>query len=441
MAKLHDKYKQRYAQTPNSKLSEVRDLPPISGEIIWARQLERQLDSFLRRAQFVLGKGWEHHTEGRLLKEDGDRFRAMLNPRQLFERWSNEVQARRFDTNFTGPIFDIELRRGVVPRLVLEVNFNPQIISLAKEVRNLKWMGFPVPLTIVSTSVQARRFYPMAISLKASLRTYQLVLNLMDERPELKPLMAGDQKKVQDDIAEGIQLKWETYRSEALIAQLSADVTNLQERLDDLVIVTKELEASILTLEDAHLAGEHSVTSKLEKIQAIVDDLLSRKYSNLDLWVAMLNQAIEIKLGRRLVTAVRDWCTALREYGRDPRDIDRDPLLEPLPTITPAAHEIQIKNQNVSFVCVCVLMCVCVCVCVDVCVVCVFVYVCLCLFVYVCVVCVFWCMCVCCVCLFGFRLFARNVVIMLFTHKLNEYHINQSRCWSSSRPSRACAST
>ena len=79
IGKLHEKFKVQYPYTLNAKMSEIRDLPPISGHIIWARSLERQLSSFLGRVESVLGRGWENHVEGRALKDDGDNFRALLN--------------------------------------------------------------------------------------------------------------------------------------------------------------------------------------------------------------------------------------------------------------------------------------------------------------------------------------------------------------------------
>ena len=36
---LHTKFKVQYPHTQNSKMSELRDLPPISGQIIWAKQV------------------------------------------------------------------------------------------------------------------------------------------------------------------------------------------------------------------------------------------------------------------------------------------------------------------------------------------------------------------------------------------------------------------
>ena len=73
-------------------MSRVRDLPPVSGSIIWARQIERQLNAYMRRVEDVLGKGWENHVEGQKLKGDGDSFRLKLNTQELFDDWSRKVR-------------------------------------------------------------------------------------------------------------------------------------------------------------------------------------------------------------------------------------------------------------------------------------------------------------------------------------------------------------
>lgn len=72
-------------------MSKVRDLPPVSGSIIWARQIDRQLSAYMRRVEDVLGKGWENHVEGQRLKADGDSFRQKLNTQELFDEWSRKV--------------------------------------------------------------------------------------------------------------------------------------------------------------------------------------------------------------------------------------------------------------------------------------------------------------------------------------------------------------
>jgi dynein heavy chain 1 len=71
---LHEKFKIQYPQSKAYKMSGVRDLPPVAGSIIWARQIDRQLTAYMRRVEDVLGRGWENHVEGQKLKADGDRY-------------------------------------------------------------------------------------------------------------------------------------------------------------------------------------------------------------------------------------------------------------------------------------------------------------------------------------------------------------------------------
>ncbi len=85
---LHEKFKTKYTNSEACHMSQLRDLPPVSGAIIWARQIERQLNTYLQRVEDVLGKGWELDIEGQKLKADGDSFRRKLNTDQIFEKWA-----------------------------------------------------------------------------------------------------------------------------------------------------------------------------------------------------------------------------------------------------------------------------------------------------------------------------------------------------------------
>lgn len=107
---LHDKFKSQYSGSKDCRMSRVRDLPPVSGSIIWARQIEHQLDAYMRRVEDVLGKGWENHVEGQKLKGDGDSFRQKLNTQALFEDWSKKVQQKQLSV--AGRIFVIETIRA-----------------------------------------------------------------------------------------------------------------------------------------------------------------------------------------------------------------------------------------------------------------------------------------------------------------------------------------
>ena len=106
---LHEKFKVQYLQSKACKMSHVRDLPPVSGSIIWAKQIDRQLTAYMRRVEDVLGKGWANHVEGQKLKADGDSFRAKLNTQEIFDDWARKVQQRNLGVS--GRIFAIENTR------------------------------------------------------------------------------------------------------------------------------------------------------------------------------------------------------------------------------------------------------------------------------------------------------------------------------------------
>lgn len=116
------------------------------------------------------------------------------------------VQVQQRNLGVSGRIFAIESVRARSGRggnvLKLKVNFLPEIITLYKEVRNLKNLGFRyifiiflkfyiildticfdtivvffrVPLAIVNKAHQANQLYPFAISLIESVRTYERTL-------------------------------------------------------------------------------------------------------------------------------------------------------------------------------------------------------------------------------------------------------------------------
>ncbi|PSN49082.1 Dynein heavy chain [Blattella germanica] len=162
---LHEKFKVQYPQSKSCRMSFVRDLPPVSGSIVWAKQIDRQLTAYLRRVEDVLGKGWENHIEGQKLKADGDSFRLKLNTQEIFDDWARKVQQRNLGV--TGRIFAIDSQRSRTGR---------------GNVRNLKNLGFRVPLAIVNKAHQANQLYPFAISLIESVRTYERTLEKLTNR-------------------------------------------------------------------------------------------------------------------------------------------------------------------------------------------------------------------------------------------------------------------
>lgn len=354
---LHEKFKVQYTQSKACRMSKDRDLPPVSGSIIWAKQIDRQLSVYMKRVEDVLGKGWENHVEGQKLKSDADSFRAKLNTQPIFDEWSRQVQQRQLGV--TGRIFAIDSQRSRTGnQLRLKVNFLPEIITLAKEVRNLKWMGFRVPLAIVNKAHQANQLYPFAISLIESVRTYERTCEKVEERPSITLLIAGQKRDVQTLIAEGIGLVWESYKLDPYVQKLAETVFSFQEKVDDLLAIEEQIDGDVRSLETCPYSAT-TFAEILNKIQRAVDDLSLHQYSNVHLWVSKLDEQVEAKLAARLQAGMRAWTQALEgKKGVAESDADVSTLSPgdgegPVqkhpaggePQVRTLVHEVRITNQ------------------------------------------------------------------------------------------------
>lgn len=106
-----------------------------------------------------------------------------------------------------------------------QVAFNGDAISLNKEVRNLRALGYRVPLMVVNKGLTANHLYPYCISLRASLRTYEQTLAKVQSRNKLVPLIASYHLGIQEFLAkQAFPLPWVSYRLEKTVQELTQKV-------------------------------------------------------------------------------------------------------------------------------------------------------------------------------------------------------------------------
>ncbi|KAJ3352916.1 hypothetical protein GGF32_003251 [Allomyces javanicus] len=216
--KLQEKFKLQYPSSEAYYMSGVRDIPPVSGAISWAKQIEQQLDMYMRHVEDVLGRGWENYADGQKLSLDSMSFRKKLDARPIYDQWIQDILHR--DLKVTGRIFDVVRSRSNNNQLQLVVSFDPQIITLFKEVRNLMWLGYSIPTSVSNIAKEAKRVYPFAVSLQETIRTYQLTVEKLRQQPrDVTLLVAGYQRDVQALIAKGIHFKWEVFQLETVLGK------------------------------------------------------------------------------------------------------------------------------------------------------------------------------------------------------------------------------
>ncbi|QDS73112.1 Dynein heavy chain, cytoplasmic [Venturia effusa] len=372
---LHERFKQQYGSSEAHAMAQLRDMPPVSGAIIWARQIERQLDGYMRKVEDVLGPDWHLHTEGAQLETDSTNFRKKLDTKPIFDMWYQDVA--RKNVSISGRLFKVQRVRALGNTYELAVNFDGQVITLFKEVRNLWWLNFQVPHAINNVSKDAKRVYPYAVTLMETVRTFTQTIRNISEIPEVAPLLNGYQKQVETLIAKGTPLKWESFvngynisaprgaysgtsvapagtRSDSKHVQFVRDfasaISALQSKTANLVAIYTTVQNTLKELETCAYRLD-AFQSNIKTIQDAVDQLSLQRYSNLQWWVDDMNSRIEIILLTRLQQAVRDWLKVFETSEHTNEDLIPEMSEERsrvLPKITPLVHDISMQNNTIS---------------------------------------------------------------------------------------------
>jgi len=371
---LHERFKRQYGNSEAHAMAQLRDFPPISGAVIWARQIETQLENYMGKIEDILGKDWALHAEGQKLQAESSMFKKKLDTRPIFESWLQEVARRR--VSISGRLFLVNKNRAAGNILELQVNFDGQVIALFKEVRNLTWRGYQVPHGINNISKEAKRVYPYAVSLMESVRTYTQTVRSIAEMSGVALLLNGYLNDVQGLVGKGVPLKWESFvhaydvhiRQSTFPAGGAQSVRSESKHVQfvrDFAAATSLLQTKVATLSTINLTVEKALREleicpyntelfrqNLEMIQRSVDQLNLENYSNLASWVSVMNSRIESILLVRLNRAMALWIEVFA--NADDPDQDRRPSSEPAPTETTTEEkpslsrltlEITMRNQ------------------------------------------------------------------------------------------------
>lgn len=158
ISRLQSKFTQKYEKSPASTIARVRGIPPISGKILWARQIDRQVHTLMKRMGDVLGPNWGQHLEGRQLKRSGDELLSKLDAKSFFRSWvsdwEREMAIDATSANIRLNSYPIVIKSDYgVPYAT--VNFDEKYELLIREIRHLNWLGFErdIPRTVSESTI------------------------------------------------------------------------------------------------------------------------------------------------------------------------------------------------------------------------------------------------------------------------------------------------
>lgn len=365
VGKLQSKFTLKYESSSAARISKLRGIPPIAGKILWAKQMERQVNALMARMGDVLGPNWGQHLEGRQLRKSGDELLAKLDAKSFFRswiaEWEKELTSQASSRLHSYPVVIESDREN---QLFARVNFDEKSELLFKEIRHLKWLGFEkdVPRTLTMVSEEAVQRYPFAIAIKTALRSYQAVRALISA--DLEPLVMPQLLEVREIVSEAFDVKldtstaiakkrrirWDSREISDWVSRLSDSVTKLEERVEQLLRTCDTVEASLRILESVEY-DSMKFQKVLEAIQNSIDAMSMSGYSDLALWVQTLDDRLAAILASRLKTALENWTYTFNVRGHDEkREDDLTPSGLEQVSIAPVSVEILLRNQEISAV-------------------------------------------------------------------------------------------
>lgn len=336
---LQSRFTDGYSKKEFSMLKPLFDIPPVSSKITWVKHIELQLQQYMKRVEDVLGKGWEHHVEGRHLKQAGDNFMAKLNTQPLFEEWVRMTQQQI--TPLPEKIFAVE-KTHLNGKIFyeLKLTYTEDRETIFNEVSHMKTLGYRVPLKIMNIAHQAKQSHPYAICIESALKSFANTNHKMKDN--VTSLLFASKKEIQAQIMEGVALTWESYKIDAYAAKISQLTTAYAGKMEEASSVAKEIEESLEAIGTCRYNAA-AFRELLDSIQKGVDELVLGNYSNVGRWVEHLDQRIEETLAKRLEQAIQLWTLVLQ--GSEEVEEYREKKID-VPHIQPIIVEIRFMSQN-----------------------------------------------------------------------------------------------
>ncbi|PFH31617.1 dynein heavy chain [Besnoitia besnoiti] len=348
LRKLQASFLDGHQKVETLTMAEVRDMAPVAGSIVWAKQLERKLEGLVGRIEDVLGRGWEQHVEGQRLRQDIDAFKARLSQNELFDSWLRVVKdEKRLDAS--DRIFVIRIMGG--RGLELDVNFDPEILALFKEVRLLNTLHFRIPYSVKVMADEAKVLYPFVTTLRVVLRTYTEACNSIEfSNARAAPanmrtksgesiialLVAAYQRDAQQRLAEGMTLRWDADRLEAYVRKLADVVYSFEGKVELGLLRHADALKDIEAIRSVPLdAPKETLQEMLTEVQKQIEEQQLQHFSNIHLWARLLDRHVELILRSRVVDLINEWVKQFEAWPNAGTTLIKKP----------AMLEIQLRNQ------------------------------------------------------------------------------------------------
>ncbi|XP_039610084.1 dynein heavy chain 5, axonemal-like [Polypterus senegalus] len=198
-----------------------RNIPPVAGKIMWARQLFRKIDGpmkILKHKPDILKVA----EMKKIIRNYNKVAAVLLEFELLYHRgWCQAVELGRQGLNVSLLVRHHETRE-------LFVNFDPIILRVLYEAKYLYKMGLEVPELVVSMCSHEEQIKDLHIKLQEMLNHYQSVLNRIPSM--VHPLMQPFVARVEEALSPGLtMLSWSSLNTDKFIENVYSCLQELEQ--------------------------------------------------------------------------------------------------------------------------------------------------------------------------------------------------------------------
>ncbi|XP_069769396.1 dynein axonemal heavy chain 5 isoform X5 [Narcine bancroftii] len=199
-----------------------RNIPPISGKIMWVRQLFRKIDipmKFLKKNTDIL----KSSEMKKVIKNYNKMASVLLEFEMLYHRgWCRAVDLAR-----NGLQASLIVRHPETKQEIL-VNFDPAVLELLSEAKYLYKMGLNVPQAVLNLWQKEAEIKYHYLSIQELLCNYQHVVNSIPSI--IQPLMKPFISQVDEALIPGLtMLSWSSLNIDKFVDNVNISLTELRQ--------------------------------------------------------------------------------------------------------------------------------------------------------------------------------------------------------------------
>eukprot|EP00050_Salpingoeca_kvevrii_P002276 m.190165 g.190165 ORF g.190165 m.190165 type:complete len:4578 (-) comp10576_c0_seq1:102-13835(-) len=211
----------------------ARNLPPMSGRIVWARQLFARIESPMSAFQQLSPALLKHADSRKTIKTYNKIGHVLLEFEMLYHRgWWRAV-----DTAYTGLQSSLIVRHPESDKLL--VNCDPQVVQLIRETKIMQKLKLDIPDCATQLCKQEERIVKHKLELQQMISDYDRIITAVPE--ELAPMLAPALERVNAAIEPGIlKLSWMSVTLDAYLESVYSELRSfeiLSKKIDDILSV------------------------------------------------------------------------------------------------------------------------------------------------------------------------------------------------------------